>query len=142
MPNIQHAIQIAAKPETIYPLIATAKGLGSWWATDMSEYSGAVDLGFFNRTTVYRLRLTVDQPPSHADWICETGQEWIGTHIVFRLEGRASGTLLRFTHAGWQSETDYFTSCNTTWGELMYRLKAAAEGKSLGPLFLVNDMAY
>jgi uncharacterized protein YndB with AHSA1/START domain len=142
MSDIQHAIQIASKPETIYPLIATAKGLGQWWAADITEPAGAVELGFFNRSTVYRLRLTVDKPPVHADWICETGQEWSGTHIVFRLEARAAGTLLRFTHAGWQSAADYFTSCNTTWGELMYRLKAAAEGKSRGPLFLANDLAY
>jgi uncharacterized protein YndB with AHSA1/START domain len=142
MPDIQHAIQIASRPETIYPLIATAKGLGQWWAADITESAGAVELGFFKRTTVYRLRLTVDQAPVQADWICETGQEWSGTHIVFRLESRASGTLLRFTHAGWESATDYFISCNTTWGELMYRLKAAAEGKSPGPLFLANDLAY
>lgn len=142
MPDIKHAIQIAAKPETIYPLIATAAGLGQWWAADITEAAGAVELGFFNRTTVYRLRLTVDRPPVHADWICETGQEWSGTHIVFRLESRASATLLRFSHAGWQSETDYFTNCNTTWGELMFRLKAAADGKSRGPLFLANDLAY
>ena len=142
MPDIQHAIQIASKPETIYPLIATANGHGQWWAADVAEPSGAVELGFFNRTTIYRLRLKVNQPPTQAEWICETGQEWSGTHIVFRLEARGSGTLLRFTHAGWQSATDYFTSCNTTWGELMYRLKAAAEGKSPGPLFLANDLAY
>jgi hypothetical protein len=38
--------------------------------------------------------------------------------------------------------TEYFTSCNTTWGDLMFRLKSAAEGKSRGPLFLAGDLAY
>lgn len=142
MADIQHAIQIAAKPETIYPLIATAKGFAQWWAADVTETGGAVELGFFNRATVYRLRLESDRPPVEAEWICETGAEWSGTHVKFRLEGRASGTLVRFTHGGWQSETDYFTSCNTTWGELMFRLKSAAEGKPRGPLFLASDMAY
>ncbi len=142
MADIRHAIQVASKPETIYPLIATGKGLSQWWAADITEPAGAVELGFFNRTTVYRLRLKAVQPPLHADWIYETGNEWSGTHIVVRLEPRASGTLVRFTHGGWQSETDYFVSCNMTWGELMYRLKAAVEGKSRGPLFLANAMAY
>jgi hypothetical protein len=32
--------------------------------------------------------------------------------------------------------------CTTTWGELMYRLKAAAEGKKPEPLFSKNGMAY
>jgi hypothetical protein len=39
------------------------------------------------------------------------------------------------------SETDCFASRNTTWGELMFRLKAA-EGKPRGPLFGSSDMAY
>ena len=142
MPDIKHLIQISAKLESIYPLIATANGLRQWWAADVTEPAGAVELGFFNRTTLYRLRLTFNQPSVHTDWICETGQEWSGTHIIFKLEPRPSGTLLRFTHAGWQAETDYFTSCNTTWGELMFRLKAAAEGKSPGPLFLADSLAY
>ena len=142
MADIQHSIAIAATPQTLYPLVATAKGFTQWWAEDITEAGGAVELGFFNRATIYRLRRKVDEPPVHAEWICETGAEWIGTHIAFELEARGSSTVVRFTHAGWQSVTDYFTSCNTTWGELMFRLKAAAEGKPRGPLFLASDMAY
>ena len=147
MPDIQHAIQIASNPETIYPLVATAEGFSRWWAADVTESAGAVELGFFNRSTLYRLRLILDSPPSddspgHANWLCETGAEWSGTHLVFHLEARGAATFLRFTHGGWASETDYFTSCTTTWGELMYRLKSAAEGTSRGPLFLSNALAY
>jgi len=142
MADIQHAIQIAASPETIYPLIATAQGLGKWWAADVTQSAMTVDLGFFNRATVYKLKLEIDKAPAHADWTCQSGDEWGGTHIVFRVEPRGAGSMLRFSHAGWRSETDYFTSCNTTWGALMFRLKAAAEGKPSGPLFLANDMAY
>jgi hypothetical protein len=142
MANIEHSIQIAAKPESVYPLVASARGFAQWWAADITEAGGAVELGFFNRATLYRLRLKVDQPPVQAEWICETGAEWMGTRIAFLLEARGPATVVRFTHGGWQSETDYFTSCNTTWGELMFRLKSAAEGKSRGPLFLASDMAY
>jgi uncharacterized protein YndB with AHSA1/START domain len=142
MPDIQHAIQIAAKPEAIYPLVSTAKGFTRWWAQDVTEAPGAVELGFFKRNTVYRLKLTAGHPPFLAHWICETGKEWIDTRITFRLEARGAGTFVRFTHGGWQAETDYFTSCNTTWGELMFRLKAAAEGNPRGPLFLTDDLAY
>ena len=142
MAEIRHSIQIGAKPETIYPLVATAQGFQRWWAADIAEYDGAAELGFFKRTTVYRLKLKVDQPPTEAEWLCETGQDWRGTHLSFSLEAQVSATVLRFTHGGWASETDYFVSCNTTWGELMFRLKAAAEGKSRGPLFLPDALAY
>jgi hypothetical protein len=142
MTDIKHAIQVSAAPDQIYPLVATAKGFGQWWAADITEPAGAVELGFFNRATVYRLRLTVDSPPAIAEWVCETGDEWNGTRIAFRMEATKSGTLLRFRHSDWRAETDYFESCNTTWGELMFRLKAAAEGKTPGPLFTAVSMAY
>ena len=141
MADIKHSVQIAARPETIYPLIATAKGFGQWWATDITEPAGAVELGFFKRTTIYRLRLKDDKPPIRAEWACETGSEWAGTHLSFRLEPKDTSTLLHFRHGGWEDETDYFVSCNTAWGDLMYRLKAAAEGKGRGPLFLVDSLA-
>jgi len=142
MPDIQHSIQIAAAPAAVFPLVATAAGFRQWWAADVEESARAVDLGFFKRATIYRLRLSNSAPSASADWICETGKEWSGTHIVFHLEAGGPGTVLRFQHANWQSATDYFTSCNTTWGALMFRLKAAAEGKSPGPLFLADSMSY
>lgn len=139
--KIQHSIQIAAKPEQIYPLVATAQGFAQWWATDITEAAGVIDLAFFNRATVYRLRPVVAHPPALAEWICESGDEWSGTRISFELEAAKSATVLRFKHAGWRAETGYFFSCNTTWGELMFRLKNAAEGKSPGPLFSREAMA-
>ena len=142
MPDVRHSVQIAAKPEGIYPLVATADGFRQWWAADVTEPGGAVELGFFNKATLYRLRLKRGKPPAQAEWVCETGDEWNGTRIDFNLEANKSGTLLRFTHGGWRSETEYFISCNTTWGELMYRLKAAAEGHPRGPLFLRDALGY
>ncbi len=141
MGTILHAITIAAPHGTVYALVANARGFRQWWATDVTERGDTVELGFFKRTTIYKLRLTANQPGTHADWICETGSEWIGTHIVFDIQASGSGTLLRFAHSGWRSETDFFVTCNTTWGELMFRLKAAAEGRSRGPLFLDDGMA-
>jgi hypothetical protein len=142
MADIQHSLQISASAQKIYPLVATAKGFGQWWAADITEPAGAIELGFFNRTSVYRLKQKSGRPPAVIEFLCETGAEWSGTRLIFRMESAGSGTLLRFTHAGWQSETDYFISCNTAWGELMFRLKAAAEGKPRGPLFLPDSLAY
>jgi len=139
---MRHSIQVSASPEAVYPLVATAAGLAQWWAADVVEIGGEVELGFFNRATVYRLKAIVEAPPSRFEWLCETGREWPGTRLLFHLEAAGGGTLVRFTHAEWQAETDYFVSCTTVWGELMYRLKAAAEGRPRGPLFLSGSLAY
>ncbi|HKF49030.1 MAG TPA: SRPBCC domain-containing protein [Terracidiphilus sp.] len=142
MADIRHSIQISAAPEAVYPLAGSANGFTQWWAADVTESGGSVELGFFRRSTIYRLRLTAGAAPNRAEWACNSGVEWDGTRLVFEIAPANSGTVLHFTHAGWESETQYFTSCNTTWGALMFRLKAAAEGKKPGPLFLADGMAY
>ncbi|HYM61348.1 MAG TPA: SRPBCC domain-containing protein [Thermoanaerobaculia bacterium] len=144
MPDINHMIIANASPEAVLPLVATAEGLAQWWAEDVATTSSpeTVELGFFNRTTIYRLTRSRDQKDGEVRWSCSTGAEWEGTTISFHLEAIPAGTRLRFSHSDWAAATDYFTSCNTTWGELMFRLKAAAEGQAPGPLFLRDGMAY
>jgi uncharacterized protein YndB with AHSA1/START domain len=142
MPDIRHSIQIAAPVATVYPLVSTAKGWSQWWAVDTKELEGSIEVAFFGRQTIYRLKATTSEAPNRSEWLCETGAEWSGTRLLFRLESAGGGTLLRFTHAGWQNDTAYYVSCTTTWGELMFRIKAAAEGKPRGPLFLADTLAY
>ncbi len=91
---------------------------------------------------MYRLRPIALEPDRRAEWLCESGQEWSGTRLVFDLEARKAATRIRFTHAGWAEASDYFVSCNTTWGGLMFRLRAAAEGRAPGPLFRIDSLAY
>jgi hypothetical protein len=142
MADIRHAIQTAASAEQIFPLVSTGEGLGEWWATDITEPGETVDLGFFGRSTVYRLRLISQNSPTRVEWVCESGDEWKGTHLVFEMETGKSGAILRFSHAGWGTESPYFIFCNTTWGALMFRLKEAAEGRKAGPLFTNDGLQY
>lgn len=141
MPDIKHAILIDAPADLVFSLVSSAQGFRQWWAEDVMETPGEVDLGFFNRTTLYSLK-PVRLEALKAEWFCQTGKEWEGTRLLFDVSPRDKQTALRFTHAGWQAETEYFISCTTTWGELMFRIKAAAEGKKPGPLFSASGLAY
>lgn len=67
-----------------------------WWAADVTEANDAVELGFFNRATVYRLRTTLAQPPGRIEWLCESGKEWSGTHLLFALEAAGNETARAF----------------------------------------------
>jgi hypothetical protein len=143
MADIVHSIEVAAAPEALYPLVSTGPGFRAWWAEDVAVTSdGRVELGFFGRATVYRLRAISQEAGAKAEWRIESGQEWAGTRLLFELEPRKAATLVRFEHAGWAAATEYFVSCNTTWGGLMFRLKAAAEGRAPGPLFMADGLAY
>ncbi len=136
MSDIRTAIQIDVPTAKVFPLVGSGPGFAKWWAEDLTVRSdGTVDLGFFNRSTVYSLRLVKAPTPTEVEWHCLSGKEWKGTRLLFQLSESKGQTLLRFTHADWEAVTDYFVSCNTTWGALMFRLKCAAEGRAPGPLF-------
>ncbi|MFL6263785.1 MAG: SRPBCC family protein [Thermoanaerobaculia bacterium] len=144
MADIQHSIPVEAPVATVYPLVSTGEGFSKWWAADVVKLQDdpeVAQLGFFNRSTIYRLRAEELKADQAARWRCETGEEWEGTHLTFTLQASGDKTLVRFTHGDWKAVTDYFIACNTTWGELMFRLKATAEGKSPGPLFSPNGMS-
>jgi hypothetical protein len=142
MPDIHHSISVSASPDIVHSLVSTPDGLRQWWTEDVeAQADGVVSLGFFNRTTIYRLR-PLDRRADCVAWRCETGREWEGTDLVFLLQTEGSGVVLDFKHARWRDATPYFTSCNTTWGGLMFRLKSAAEGRGSGPLFQKNAVAY
>lgn len=137
MPNIRHAISIDAAPTRILPLISSAEGFSQWWAADVYEDGSTkiVDLSFSKGSTIYRLDPVAGMPSGEVAWLCQTGNEWQGTKLLFKMTFDGKSTLLKFTHSGWAAETDYFVACNTTWGAIMFRLKEAAEGKGIGPFF-------
>ena len=145
MYEIHHLVTISAAPEEVFEAISTEQGFKQWWTADVEITGlegGSAQFGFFERATVYRMRVDTLFPHSEVRWTCETGKEWKGTYIRFELRPVDQGTLLRFRHSDWQTETDFLRQCNTTWGELMYRLKAVAEGAEPGPLFTLSGLDY
>lgn len=142
MHSLKHIIDIDAPADSVYRLVATPTGIAEWWAEDVAAdpASGAVEIAFYERATVYRLAPGTMTEPTCATWSCEAGKEWQGTKLSFQLLGADYKTSVHFEHSGWREETDYFIGCNTVWGALMFRLKAAAEGKGAGPLFTREGM--
>lgn len=96
---------------------------------------GTVDLGFLKRATIYSLKLIKQDASRATEWTCLNGKAWEGTKLRFHLVEHKAQTLLAFTHADWENETDYFVACSATRGALMFRIKAVAEGDPRGPLF-------
>jgi len=141
MPDIRHSLVVPAAVDVLRALVASGDGFRKWWAADVTAVpgSGAVELGFFDRSTVYRLVPRADREAVR--WACETGAEWAGTDIVFRLQAKDAQTLVEFAHERWAADTPYFVSCNTVWGHLMFKLKAAAEHPHAArPLFTTSGM--
>lgn len=99
-----------------------------------------VDMGFFDRNTIYSMKPVRMDAPREAEWVCTNGKEWEGTKVIFELSENKGQTTLKFSHDGWREATEYFRMCNTTWGGLMFRIKSAAEGRETKPLFSKSGM--
>ncbi len=140
MADMQHEISIAASPEKVYQAITTPEGLRGWWTADSAadaRVGSVAEFGFYNRATVFRMRIEELTPGKRVVWSClGNDDQWKGTRLTWDIVPDKDGeTTLHFVHGGWRATTGYFASCNSTWGALMYRLKDYVEGKRPGPMW-------
>jgi uncharacterized protein YndB with AHSA1/START domain len=137
MADLRHQILVNAAPPKVYAAIATSAGLRGWWTADSQtedHAGGKAEFGFDKRGTVFRMKIANREPDKRLVWTCHGDDpEWKGTTLTWELSPKGEGTTVRFAHGDWKSENDYYAMCNSTWGELMYRLKDFVEGKNPGP---------
>lgn len=131
MPDLNHQIPIAASPEKIYAALATSTGLKGWWTADSKadeQVGGKAEFGFDKRGMLFRMTIDKLEPGRKVVWRCHGDHpEWNGTTLTWTIAREDAGSTLRFTHSDWMSVSDFYAMCNSTWGELMYRLKAYVE---------------
>ena len=137
MAELKHQIPINAKPTKVYAALTTPAALHSWWTADATveeKVGGKAEFGFDGRAIVFRMKIEELNPGKSVVWSCHGDQpEWNGTTLTWDLVPHDGGATVRFTHSGWKAATEMYAICNTTWGELMYRLKNYVEGRNPGP---------
>lgn len=137
MPDLHHGVEIEASPEKVYEAIATREGLRGWWTADShadADVGGKAEFGFEGREAVFRMTIDELVPGKRVRWTCHGDHpEWRGTRLDWDITRDGESTVLSFVHAGWREMTPFCASCNSTWGELMYRLKDHVEGRNPGP---------
>ena len=136
-----HEITIAAPPARVFAALTVESDIRGWWTDDAraeAKAGSVAEFGFFDRKVVFRMRIDAMSAPAKLRWTCLAGpDQWVGTGIGFDLEpAEKGGTTLHFKHSGWRTRDGHFPTSNTTWGHLMHRLRAYAEGKSPGPYFV------
>ena len=137
MAELRHQIFIQAKPEAVYAALATQTGLRGWWTADATseEKAGSEAVfGFDRRATIFRMHIERLERAKSVMWSCHGDQpEWNGTTLTWELAPNNGGTTVRFVHHGWREATELYAICNSSWGELMHRLKNYSEGRNPGP---------
>jgi uncharacterized protein YndB with AHSA1/START domain len=131
MTDLLHNVPINAAPEKVYATIATQAGMQGWWTRDTTmaaEVGGKAEFGFEKRGMVFRMVVDELKPSRSVRLTCSGDHpEWAGTTLEWKIEPTPAGSVLRFIHRGWREPTDFAASCNSMWGNLMFRLKTYAE---------------
>jgi uncharacterized protein YndB with AHSA1/START domain len=143
MADIRLQIAIAAAPEKILAALTSREGLRGWWTEDATaaDEAGAVaEFGFFNRATVFRMRVD-ELAPTRVRWSCIGGpDEWIGTQVSFELDPAPAGaTTVRFVHSGWRAEDGMYPSATSTWLQIMPHLRRHVESGARQPYFTAES---
>lgn len=137
MAEIKHQIPILATPDKVYAALTTQGGLRGWWTADVTidgKVGGKAEFGFDKRQMVFRMKIEKLEPGRQVVWSCYGDHpEWAGTMLTWTMAREGDPTMLRFTHSGWKSVSDFCATCNSSWGELMYRIKDYVEGRKPGP---------
>jgi uncharacterized protein YndB with AHSA1/START domain len=131
MAELRHQIPINAPVEKVYASLATEAGLKGWWTADTKAdetAGGKAEFGFYDREMVFRMKIEKLVPNKEVVWTCHGDQpEWDGTRLIWTISSEGDVTMLRFIQGGWKCMSEMYALCNSTWGELMYRLKAYVE---------------
>jgi uncharacterized protein YndB with AHSA1/START domain len=138
MPDLKHNVPINAPPDKVYAAVATEAGMRSWWTADthmQEKVGGKAEFGFEKRQVIFRMTIKRLDPGRCVIMTCHGDpEEWNGTTLRWDIIADDDGaTRLGFTHSGWRELTDFCISCNSMWGNLMFRLKDAVEGRGRGP---------
>ena len=138
MPDLRHIVPVHATPDKVYAAVGTPAGMRSWWTADTTmeeKVGGKAEFGFDNRQFVFRMTIEKLDPGRCVMLRCHgDAEEWNSTTLRWDLSpGDGMITTLCFVHAGWRELTDFCSSCNAMWGNLMFRLKDSVEGNGRGP---------
>jgi uncharacterized protein YndB with AHSA1/START domain len=137
MVDLHHQVPISVSAAKVYAAVATTDGNRGWWTADSAvdtRVGGHAEFGFGHRGMVFRMQIDKLNVNEQVVMSCHGDHpEWNGTTLTWTIEKDGDASTLRFTHSGWRSMTDFCASCNSMWGQLMYRLKGFVEGKHPGP---------
>ncbi|MFN8355461.1 MAG: SRPBCC domain-containing protein [Spirosomataceae bacterium] len=129
MITIKHKFVIKATAEIIFNALTTQEGSSGWWA---KQTIAKPEIGFVNEFTFGTVKNEIQVADLVVDkkvvWkVLNAAPDWNGTTISFDIEAKEDKAILRFAHADWQTDGDFFAECNFAWARFMISLKSYCE---------------
>jgi uncharacterized protein YndB with AHSA1/START domain len=130
MGAIRHTVDIDMPVLRVYKAVTEEEGLRGWWTRQAKAAAqvGHVNEFPFASGDYNAMRVVALEADRLVKWECVDGSpEWVGTHVVFEMEGTTEGTRLVFTHTDWRGDTPFFRMCRKAWEWYMASLKQYCE---------------
>ncbi|MES2039572.1 MAG: SRPBCC domain-containing protein [Pseudomonadota bacterium] len=139
MKNYQQSLSIKASPAAVYAALTTIDGLRAWWTQDCEGGTAIGDTLKFCFSVCYKdMRIEKLEPDNEVRWLCtrahivaesvSRADEWVGTHIVFRISDAGLGkTLLDLEHIGLLPSLQCYTLCTNGWQHFLASLQQFLE---------------
>lgn len=152
MATLHHQVWIDAPVGKIYDALASAEGLGRWWAPHTATRTDdglvlAHDPGELHGEV--RMKVIATEPGQRVEWEIVSAHPrrspasaWTGTRISFELSERENPgarlgivsespvlTVLEFRHSGWDAKSEFFGFCNFAWGVTLQMLQQWCEAR-------------
>ena len=137
--SIQREIHIEAVPDVVYQVISTPEHLRQWWPdeADIKAVPGATGtISFGDGAKVVPLTVLEADPPRRFSfhWAYDAASP-VPLTVTFDLVPSGTGTLLRFTEAGFREKgfeaavlEEWYTDPARGWDHFLPRLVAYVSG--------------
>ena len=137
MATIKQLLHIAAPQQQVYEAISTINGIQNWWTVQTSgndSLNGIISFRFGDIGPDFKVTELI--PGEKVKWLCVAGfPDWIGTSLIFSLDQNDGKSRVRFEHADWQDDGDFYAGCAFSWGRYMESLRQycqTGKGESFG----------
>lgn len=125
MATIKHLLHINASREVVYETLTTINGLASWWTAQITgdpAIGGTIQFRFTGAGC--DMKVASLEKNQSLEWQCTDGwPDWIGTTITFLLDEADGKTRVRFAHANWKEDNDFFAGCSFSWARFLESLR-------------------
>lgn len=120
-------VGLRASPQEIYDALTDPKKLARWWTSDTrgngAEVGGTLEFWFGKFCQTFQVEAL--KPGALVRWKAtkEGVAEWAGTEVSFTISTDEKQTFVRFRHAGWRADTDFFAHCSMKWATFLLSFK-------------------
>lgn len=124
--SIQHDLIIEASRQSVFDAFCLPEHLNNWWTLKSSGqpiFGAEYNLNFTDKYNWYCKVSKVELNESFYLKMIKSDEDWNPTTFGIQLSDTENGTLVEFSHTGWENNNHEFRHSSFCWALLLKGLK-------------------